>query len=138
MDTAAVIQLYYDTFNTGDRSAFLALLNEGVEHGLNQAVPEIGLPAFRSFLARMDRCYAEQVEALEIFLAANDPTRAAAEFTISGTYLATEAGLPPAQGQQYRLRVGAFFEVQEGKISRITNYYNLHEWLRQISATPLA
>jgi steroid delta-isomerase-like uncharacterized protein len=138
MNTADVIERYYSSFNTGDRPAFFALLNENVEHGLNQAKPEIGIPAFRDFLARMDGYYAEQVEELEIFISEDDPTRAAAEFYIRGTYLATEPGLPPATGQTYRLRVGAFFDVQEGKVSRITNYYNLQEWLRQISSVKSA
>ena len=34
----------------------------------------------------------------------------------------------------YRLRVGAFFDLQEGKVRRVTNYYNLEEWLRQVGA----
>ena len=138
MTTSAVIQLYYDTFNTGDRAAFIGLLNDDVEHGLNQAAPEIGIPAFRSFLERMDRCYSEQVEDLEIFVSESDPTRGAAEFNIRGTYLATDEGLPPANGQKYFLRVGAFFDIQEGKVSRITNYYNLYEWLRQINPVAVA
>lgn len=135
MNTTAVIRQYYDTFNHGNRDEFLALLNENVEHGLNQASPEVGIPAFRAFLERMDRCYAEQVEDLEIFVSETDPTRGAAEFNIRGTYLATDEGLPPASGQKYFLRVGAFFDIQEGKVSRITNYYNLQEWLRQIHAS---
>ncbi len=138
MTTAAVIQLYYDTFNTGDRAAFIGLLNATIEHGLNQAAPEIGVPAFRSFLERMDRCYCEQVEDLEIFVSEDDPTRGAAEFNIRGTYLSTDEGLPPATGQKYFLRVGAFFDIQEGKVSRITNYYNLYEWLRQIDSVAAA
>jgi steroid delta-isomerase-like uncharacterized protein len=134
MNTTDVIRRYYDTFNSGDRESFLALLNENVEHGLNQAAPEVGVDAFRQFLQRMDYSYAEQIEELEIFVGEDEPTRGAAEFYIRGTYLNTDEGLPPASGQQYRLRVGAFFDVQEGKVSRITNYYNLQEWLRQISA----
>ncbi len=138
MTTADVIRRYYETFNSGDRESFLALLNDNIEHGLNQAAPEIGVSAFRQFIQRMDRCYLEQVEELEIFIAEDDPTRGAAEFAIRGTYLATDEGLPAASGQKYFLRVGAFFDVQEGKVSRITNYYNLQEWLRQISASGTA
>ena len=37
-------------------------------------------------------------------------TRAAAEFMVEGEYLATDAGLPPARGQRYRLPAGAFFD----------------------------
>jgi steroid delta-isomerase-like uncharacterized protein len=129
----AIIQTYYTTFNSGDREAFLALLTDDVVHDINQGGVETGLEAFRAFLARMDRCYREQVCDLSVF-AAEDGTRGAAEFFIEGEYVATDAGLPPASGQRYRLRVGAFFDLQDGKVRRVTNYYNLEEWLRQVGA----
>jgi steroid delta-isomerase-like uncharacterized protein len=127
------IQRYYDTFNSGNREAFLTLLADDVAHDINQGGTETGKEAFRAFLGRMDRCYREQVCDLVVF-ASEDGRRGAAEFFIEGEYLATDEGLPPAQGQRYRLRVGAFFELRDGHVSRITNYYNLEEWLRQVGA----
>jgi len=128
-----LIQNYYNTFNSGDRVAFLALLTEDVAHDINQGGTESGKEAFRAFITRMDRCYREQVCELVVF-ANEDGTRGAAEFFIEGEYLATDDGLPPAKGQRYRLPVGAFFELQNGRVSRVTNYYNLEEWLRQVGA----
>jgi steroid delta-isomerase-like uncharacterized protein len=61
-----------------------------------------------------------------------DGSRASAEFTGHGTYKNTQ-GLPPAHGQTYKLAVGCFFEVVEGKIARVTNSYNLGDWLSQVS-----
>lgn len=130
---AALIQHYYDCFNAGDREAFLRLLTEDVAHDINQGGTETGRDTFRAFLTRMDRCYREQVRDLVVF-ATEDGSRGAAEFFIEGEYLATDEGLPPAAGQRYRLRVGAFFELRDGLVSRITNYYNLEEWLRQVRA----
>ncbi len=129
----SLIQTYYTTFNSGDRAAFLALLTDDVVHDINQGGAETGLDAFRAFLERMDRCYREQVCDLVVF-ASEDGTRGAAEFYIEGQYLSTDDGLPPATGQRYRLRVGAFFDLLDGKVRRITNYYNLEEWLRQVGA----
>lgn len=129
-----LIQRYYDTFNAGDRAAFLALLAEEVVHDINQGGVETGKAAFRAFLQRMDHCYREQVRDLVVF-ANEDGSRGAAEFFIEGEYLATDEGLPPAAGQRYRLRVGAFFELRDGLVKRVTNYYNLEEWLRQVGAT---
>ena len=134
MDSAELIHRYYAIFNSGDREAFLALLNEDVVHDLNQGRAETGKEAFRQFLERMDRCYAEQVEEVCVFQSEADPSRAAAEFFVRGVYRSTDEGLPPATGQNYRLRAGAFFEISDGRISRITNYYNLEEWLRLIGA----
>lgn len=128
-----LIQTYYATFNTGDREAFLALLTEDVRHDINQGGIESGVEAFRVFLQRMDRCYREQVEDLVAFANENG-TRGAAEFFIRGEYLSTDDGLPPATGQKYHLRVGAFFELRDGRVARITNYYNLQDWLAQVGA----
>ncbi len=50
----------------------------------------------------------------------------------SFAYISTDEGLPPAKGQTYRLRVGAFFEIKDKQISRITNYYNLQDWIEQV------
>lgn len=128
-----LIETYYATFNSGDREALLELLTADVAHEINEGGTETGKDAFRSFLARMDRCYRETVEDLVVFTS-DDPTRAAAEFFIRGEYLATDEGLPEATGQTYHLRVGAFFEIREGKIARVSNHYNLAEWMRMVGA----
>ncbi len=129
----ALLQDYYSVFNSGDREAMLALLSEDVVHDINQGGVEVGREAFRAFLQRMDRCYAEQVEELVVF-ASSDGSRGAAVFHIPGTCVARDEGLPPATGQKYRLRVGAFFDLRGGKVARVTNYYNLEDWLRQVGA----
>jgi steroid delta-isomerase-like uncharacterized protein len=129
-----VIQKYYDNFNHSKMEDFFGLMTESVLHDINHGHQEVGKDAFRTFMDKMYRHYDEQVVDLVIF--ANDAgTRAAAEFFIEGTYLKTDLGLPPATGQKYRLRCGAFFELEQGKISRVTNYYNLNDWLAQIQRT---
>jgi steroid delta-isomerase-like uncharacterized protein len=40
--------------------------------------------------------------------------------------------LPEANGQTYRLPAGAFFDIREGKVARVTNYYNLGDWIAQV------
>lgn len=124
---------YYAAFNAGDWAGMLALLTDDVVHEVNQGDPVPGADAFARFLDHMDHCYSEQVEDLVLF---SDPEgrHGAAEFFIRGTYKQTDAGLPEAAGQTYHLRVGAFFEFRAGRISRVTNYYNLREWLRQVGA----
>jgi steroid delta-isomerase-like uncharacterized protein len=130
-ETTRLIETYYATFNSGDREAMLSLLTEEVVHDINQGASEIGKDTFRAFLQRMDRSYKEEVTELAV-MAHENGTRAAAEFYILGSYLQTDEGLPPATGQTYRLRVGAFFDVRDGKVARVTNYYNLEDWLRQV------
>ncbi len=126
-----LIQTYYSAFNAGDMDAFVALLTDDVVHDVNQGGREVGKEAFSAFMERMNRCYKEQIVDLAVMYSA-DGKRAAAEFTVLGTYLNTEEGLPEARGQTYRLPAGAFFELRNGKVARITNYYNLNDWFQQV------
>lgn len=129
--TETLIRSYYAAFNAGDAEAMLALLTEDVAHDINQGARETGKAAFRSFLKRMDAHYREQLQDI-VVLCEGSGQRAAAEFTVHGTYLATDAGLPEALGQTYVLPVGAFFELRDGLIARISNYYNLADWIAQV------
>lgn len=128
-----LIESYYRAFNAGDRPAMLALLTEDVAHDINQGKRESGKTAFSAFLKHMDDCYREQLADM-VIMGSPDNTRFAAEFTVLGEYLKTDSDLPPAQGQRYRLPAGAFLEVRAGKISRVTTYYNLQDWLAQVGA----
>jgi steroid delta-isomerase-like uncharacterized protein len=127
-----LIRRYYDAFNQGDMALFLSLLTEDVAHDINQGHRETGRDVFARFMERMNGSYREQIRDLVVFASA-DGTRAAAEFTVHGEYLKTDEGLPPARGQSYVLPAGAFFDLRDGKVARVTNYYNLQHWLKQVS-----
>lgn len=131
-DRATTLVLaYYAAFNRGDRDAMLALLTDDVAHDLNQGPRETGRDAFAAFMARMDRCYREQLRDI-VVMASPDGTRAAAEYVVHGEYLVDDDGLPPANGQRYVLPGGAFFDLRDGRIARVTNYYNLQDWIAQV------
>ncbi|OYV63104.1 MAG: isopropylmalate/homocitrate/citramalate synthase, partial [Acidiphilium sp. 21-62-4] len=86
-----------------------------------------------AFLDHMNISYRERLTDIVVMPAA-DGTRAAAEFIVHGAYLRTDPGLPEAHGQNYVLPAGAFFEIRDGLITRVTNYYNLENWLNQVGA----
>ena len=131
-ETSALIQRYYDAFNGGDAEGMLACLADDVVHDVNQGVRRPGKAAFRVFCTHMSRCYQEKLENI-VVMASPDGRRASAEFNVHGTYRATDEGLPPAKGQQYRLPAGTFFAVKDGRITRVTTYYNLTDWLMQVA-----
>lgn len=131
-DAETLVRAYYDAFNAGDTPALLALLTEDVEHGINQGEREVGRDAFARFMAGMDTCYRERLADL-VVLTEPTGTRAAAEFTVHGTYIQTVPGLPAAMGQTYVLPAGAFFTLLDGRVARIDNFYNLPDWRRQVS-----
>lgn len=127
-----LVLAYYAAFNRGDRTAMLALLTDDVVHDLNQGAREEGIDTFRQFMARMDAHYREQLRDI-VVMASLDGDRAAAEYVVHGTYLSDDDGLPPASGQTYVLPGGAFFDIRGDRIARVTNYYNLQDWIAQVA-----
>jgi steroid delta-isomerase-like uncharacterized protein len=136
-DTASeTIARYFEAFNAGDIDGMLACLSEDVAHHVNEGQVRRGKAAFRAFCAHMSRCYREELTDMVIF-EAPDPSgggaRAAAEYIVNGTYLETDSGLPEANGQTYRLPAGSFFSLEGGKIIRVVTYYNLADWVAQVT-----
>lgn len=132
-DTRTLLASYYGAFNRRDWPAFLGLLTDDVIHDVNQGGREIGREAFGKFMDKMNRSYSEEIA--DIVISVNeDGSRAAVEFLVLGKYLKSDEGLPEARGQTYRLPAGAFFDIRAGKVARVTNYYNLNDWLRQVGA----
>lgn len=128
-----IVRTYFEAFNAGDTKAMLACLTPDVAHHVNEGQVRTGHALFAEFCDHMTRCYREELTDMVIL---SDPTgnRAAAEYVVNGTYLATDAGLPEARGQTYTLPAGSFFDIRDGLISRVTTYYNLADWVRQVSA----
>ncbi|RDW13580.1 ketosteroid isomerase-related protein [Paracoccus thiocyanatus] len=133
MDAKTLIAAYYDAFNAGRTDEMLGYLHDDVEHHVNQGPIRRGKAAFAEFNAHMTRSYREKLTDM-VIMASEAGDRAAAEFVVNGSYLATDDGLPEAQGQTYVLPAGAFFAIRDGKIARVTTYYNLADWTRQVGA----
>ncbi|WP_353472813.1 ketosteroid isomerase-related protein [Salipiger sp. H15] len=132
MTATDTIKAYFDAFNAKDTEAMLDLLSADIAHHVNEGQVRSGKTKFAEFCAHMSHCYDEHLTDMVIF-EAEGGTRAAAEFTVNGTYLRTDAGLPEAAGQTYRLPAGSFFSLDGGKITRVVTYYNLADWIRQVS-----
>jgi steroid delta-isomerase-like uncharacterized protein len=131
--TLSLIRRYYDAFNAGDPEGMLACLTDDIEHRVNEGGHRLGKAKFDEFCSHMGVSYREQLRDIVIF-ATDDGTRAAAEFVVHGEYLQTDPGLPEARGQRYILPAGGFFDIRDGRIARITTFYNLNHWIRQVQA----
>lgn len=129
--TLALLETYYGAFNAGNWEGMLACLSDDVAHDINQGERQVGKDTFRAFIAHMERCYRERLDDI-VLMANEDGTRAAAEFVVHGEYLATDEGLPEAHGQTYLLPAGAFLTIADGRITRLTMYYNLADWTAQV------
>jgi steroid delta-isomerase-like uncharacterized protein len=131
-DALALIQRYYAAFNAGDAAGMLDCLTEDVEHRVNEGAHRIGKARFAEFCGHMGVSYREELKDMVVF-ATDDGSRAAAEFVVHGQYLQTDPGLPEARDQTYILPAGGFFDIRDGRIARITTFYNLNDWIRQVS-----
>ena len=131
MNSEKLISAYYEAFNAKRFEDMLGFVTEDIIHDTNQGDRTVGKESFKAFLGDMDRYYDEFLDNIVIMLNSTG-TRASAEFICHGTYKNTCEGLPPASGQKYNLPVGCFFEIKGDKIARITNYYNMTEWLKQV------
>lgn len=131
MTSIEIVKAYYQNFNDKNWQGMLDLLSEDIRHDANQGDSRVGKELFREFLAHMDRCYDETLTEM-VFFAEPTDQRVAVEFVVNGTYKSTDEGLPEATGQKYVLPAGAFLDVKDGKISRVTTYYNLPLWEKMV------
>ncbi len=131
--TRATLETYYAAFNAGDAAGMLACLTDDIEHRVNEGGIRRGKELFTEFCSHMGVSYRETLKDMVIFVN-EDATRGAAEFVVHGEYLKTDPGLPEAKGQRYILPAGAFFDLRDGKIARVTTFYNLQDWVAQVSA----
>lgn len=126
-----LVARYFSALNERDSRACLALLSDDVQLDINQGPREVGRKAFADYLTRSQRCYRESAEEL-VILGEPSGRHAACEFTLRGEYLATDDGLPDACGQSYQLLAATFFEIRDGLICRVSQHFNLPDWLAQV------
>lgn len=128
MTALETVKSYYNYFNNKDFESMLSLVDDFLRHEPNQSEPRIGKELFNQFLTKMDKSYSENLQNL-VFFESETEGKIAAEFFVHGIYKNGENGMPQAKGQGYELPAGAFLEVKNGLITRVTTYYNLKLWL---------
>jgi steroid delta-isomerase-like uncharacterized protein len=132
MTTLEIVQQYYQYFNQKNWDGMLSLVDTEIRHETNQGEVRIGLDKFTLFLQKMDECYDEHLTDMVFFTEVSNE-RIAIEFTVNGIYKKGDEDLPPAHNQTYNLPAAAFLAVKNGKITRITTYYNLPLWIELVS-----
>lgn len=130
-ETRALIMRFLKAFNEGDSAAMLACLADDVIHDINQGDREIGKEKFRWFVATRNRHFRESVGDI-VVMTDEDGMHAATEFTLRGAYLSSVEGLPQATGQHYAIAAGSFFDVDDGRIARMSVHFNRTAWIEQL------
>ena len=130
--TNALVLRFCAAYNRGNVEGMLDCVSDDLMHDVNQGPREAGKAAFRAYLQQHVRSYREEWRDV-VVMSIDDGTRAAAEFSVHGVYQNAAPGLPAAQGQRYVLTAGVFFAINQGKIARITPYYNQYDRQAQIA-----
>lgn len=134
MKPIEIAKAYYQAFNQQNWQEMLNLVSEQIIHEPNESKTRVGKDLFSAFLQKMDFAYQEELKDM-VFFQGEIEGRIAVEFVVHGIYKQAEDGLPAAHGQSYTLPAGAFLSIENGKIQRITTFYNLEEWIAQVSTT---
>lgn len=132
MNALETAKQYYSAFNNKNWQEMLDLVHTEILHEPNQGDPRMGKEKFTEFLQMMDQSYEENLTDM-VFFTEPSGTRISVEFVVNGIYKKGEEGMPEAHGQRYVLPAAAFLEVKEGKISRVTTFYNLPHWISLVS-----
>lgn len=130
--TKILLEEYYAAFNAQDIETMSSLLSDDVVYDINQGQREAGKNAFTRFMKRMNSNCQEHIFDIEIMTNA-DGSRAAVEFMVLGIYMDNNSNSLPDLGSTYRLPGGAFFEIRDGKITRVSAYYNPRSGLAQVA-----
>lgn len=131
-EARSLVQSFLNALNANDHEAALALVSEDVAHDPFDGEREIGREKLRWRLGLKARHFDERLADTTVMNAPGG-VRAAAEFTVRGTYRATAEGLPEAAGQTYALPGGMFFEIDGGEITRISEQRNPVQWNAALS-----
>ncbi len=126
--STAVVSKYYEAFNRKDIDAILALCSDDVANDPNQGDTQIGKDKLKIFLETAWAHFDEKVS--NIMLMANkDESKVASEYLVHGTYYKTKPGLFESTNQKYEILPTTVFTIKNGKITRMTRYYNTKAWL---------
>lgn len=129
--TTELVLGFYAACNRGDAAAILAMVTDDIVHEINQGSREQGKEALERYINNANGSLRQSVRDV-VVMSTQQGRRAAAEYVVDGRYLKTIAKRPAAHGQSYHLSGGTFFEIEDGKIARISNHFNLADWQRQV------
>jgi steroid delta-isomerase-like uncharacterized protein len=110
----------------------LALVGDDVAYDPPHGHRSVGRDSVETALIHRFRCFRETLSDL-VVMVAGDGFRASVEYTARGTYDASDDGLPAASGQSYSVAGILVVEVDDGRITRITDHRNTSLWAAALS-----
>lgn len=130
--TVALVKTYYDALNKKDMNLFFSIMSNDVIHDINQGASETGITKFKTYMKKTNNSFDENLSEI-LIMVSNDGKHAAAQWVDHGVYYKDYPGMKiHATNQKFTLNGGHFFEIHDGKLSRVTTYYNDTNFMEQI------
>lgn len=137
-DDIAVVRSLFERFNEGDLDAAAALVTDDFELVDVAASRTFNGPAgLREWLDLFRTALPDARTEIVNVLA--EGARVASEHIGRGTHdgpFVTPAGTIPPTGRRVELRIGEFYELRDGRIARLSAYYDSATMLRQLGLMP--
>ncbi len=124
----------HNNFSANNLDSCLELAAENVQvitHAFGMTFN--GREEFRNFMQGFKQAFPDMKLKHENIV--SNGNKVAVEMTATGTHtgpLQTPAGVIPATGKEIELKVSEFFEWENGKFTKITNYQDAGSLMRQI------
>ncbi|KFB09639.1 nuclear transport factor 2 family protein [Nitratireductor basaltis] len=121
LETRSLVERFLTALNAADWDAATTLVAEDAAIDLPGEERVIGADKLHWYLGQTGRQYRFHVSDLEI-LVSESGVRAAAEFTLTRNYVDSSDLPEQIRGQSVALQGAIMFEVDDGKITRMTRY----------------
>lgn len=126
-----LIDRFFAALEAHEGPALESLLAPDIVYDPAHGGRTVGRDAFRRAMAEQASSLAA-VFADRALMVAAEGHRAAVECTMRGVYRRSLDGLPEARGQSFSLPAGVFFELENGRIARVSIFVRERDWLQQL------
>jgi steroid delta-isomerase-like uncharacterized protein len=130
----AVVTAFFDAFGRHDVEAIIALLSDDIVEDLPGVGPLEGIESERAFLTGLFAAFPDMVVEVTRVMAASRIV--AVEWVRRGSFTGQPFQGLPASGKAFVSRAAGFFEVDDGRISRITVHTDTGQFFRDLGVLP--
>lgn len=131
-DAQTIASRFMEALNDRDFDTLSRLVDEDVAFDSLSGERTLGAGSLRSWMMNYLRHFDESLSDIVLMRDAAGQ-RVAADTTARGTYRETLAGFPDASGQAYSIASVFVFEIEDGLITRLSQYRNIRLFERELA-----
>ncbi|MQV96921.1 hypothetical protein GHK50_02765 [Sinorhizobium medicae] len=131
-DAQTIASRFMEALNDRDFDTLSRLVDEDVAFDALSGERTLGAGSLRSWMMNYLRHFDENLSDIVLMRDAGGQ-RVAADATARGTYRETLAGFPDASGQAYSIASVFVFEIEDGLITRLSQYRNIRLFERELA-----